>query len=323
LDRFSVGAGMAYQLYANKNESYRPALMALTDSLALQPRNANGGLWYYNNVDNLNAYRNLSYLDGMYSYSPFVVYEAVSLKITGTSPAAALKDALLQLRLLYDICRHNDTGLLVHGYDAIKAHKWADPVTGASPVVWSRSLAWYSLGLLFTLQAAAPSTELNGTTDLREIEKLFASVMHAQLDAAEHSLNVTSRPGVWQVVDKPGAKGNFVEASSSFLTVFTLLRGERLGYLPGAEEQVRQIACNMYVDVRKEYLMEDSDGTLSLNGTGAIASLSGQQVDYEYYVNRPIEKNMVIGTSAFVAASYEAGYAGCVGLFKEEDHAYE
>ena len=40
----------------------------------------------------------------------------------------------LQFDLLWQRCRQNDTGLLVHGYDYSKTAVWADPVTGASPV---------------------------------------------------------------------------------------------------------------------------------------------------------------------------------------------
>ncbi|RZL17157.1 MAG: hypothetical protein EOO89_09310, partial [Pedobacter sp.] len=94
----------------------------------------------------------MSYLDGMYSYPPFIT----TLPLLNESYAnpLALESALQQIQILYDICVL-PSGLLVHGYDALKAHAWANATTGASPEVWGRSLAWYSLGILNTLEAAA------------------------------------------------------------------------------------------------------------------------------------------------------------------------
>lgn len=46
----------------------------------------------------------------------------------------------------------NDTGLLVHGYDASKKAVRANPVTGASPIVWGRTLGWYVTGVVETLE---------------------------------------------------------------------------------------------------------------------------------------------------------------------------
>lgn len=321
LDRLSLGADMASWSLGQENDAhaaeYLPTIEALNSSLALQPRNANGGLWYYNNVNNLTAYRNLSYLDGMYSYAPYVTI-LPQLEDSGSDPLAALESALQQIQILYDICVR-PSGLLVHGYDSIKAHQWANTSTGASPEVWGRSLAWYSLGILNTLEAAAWSPEAKRSEAYTTLQALFQKVMHAQFQAAERSNALTGVPGVWQVVDRPGEAGNFVEASSSFMTVYTLLRGARLKLLDDTEPTTQYgqdrncssgavpIATEIYEAVSKQYLIQYANGSLSLNGTSIVASLSPQNVSYEYYVSRPTEMDSLIGTSAFALASYEMG----------------
>lgn len=321
LDRLSLGADMVSWSLRSENITsagkYLPTISALNASLALQPRNANGGLWYYNNVNNLTAYQNLSYLDGMYSYAPFVT--ALSqLDDSYADPLSSLESALQQIQALYDICIQ-PSGLLVHGYDALKTHQWANANTGASPEVWGRSLAWYSLGILNTLEAAAWSPDLKRSEAYATLELLFQNVMHAQVRAAQRSKALTGVPGVWQVVDKPGEAENYVEASSSFMTVYTLLRGERLKLLDDKNGTTTHnqganctgdavsIATEIYESVSAKYLITYTNGSLSVNGTSIVASLSPQNVSYGYYVSRPAEMDSLIGTSAFVLASYEMG----------------
>ena len=321
LDRFSLASNMvSWTLRAGNDTTqatkYLSTISAINASIALQPRNANGGLWYYNNVNNLTAYQNLSYLDGMYSYPPFVTV-LPQLNESYANPSA-LESALQQIQILYDICVL-PSGLLVHGYDALKAHKWANSTTGASPEVWGRSLAWYSLGILNTLEAAAWIPALKSSTSYATLKTLFQKVMYAQVQAAERSKALTGVAGVWQVVDKPGDVGNYVEASSSFMTVNTLLRGVRLELLDdqydtAADEQdddcsdgIVSVATEIYKAMSAEYLITYANGSLSLNGTSSVASLSPQNVSYAYYISRPMELDSLIGTSAFALASYEMG----------------
>ena len=322
LDRLSLGADMIAWSFRSPNDTqaakYLPTISALNTSLSLQPRNANGGLWYYNNVNNLTAYQNLSYLDGMYSYAPFVTILS-QLDDSYAHPLISLESALQQVQLLYDICVQ-PSGLLVHGYDALKAHQWANASTGASPEVWGRSLAWYSLGILNTLEAAAWSPDSLCSEAYATLKLVFQRVMHAQVRAAERSKSLTGVPGVWQVVDRPGGAGNYVEASSSFMTVYTLLRGARLQLLGDRQQHdtaaeheqqtnytssVVSVATEIYESVSAEYLITYTNGSLSLNGTSIVASLSPQNVSYAYYVSRPTELDSLIGTSAFALASYE------------------
>jgi rhamnogalacturonyl hydrolase YesR len=324
LDRLSLGADMVSWSLGPDNDAhaseYLPTMRALNSSLALQPRNADGGLWYYNNVNNLTAYRNLSYLDGMYSYAPYITI-LPQLSESGSEPLAGLESALQQIQLLYDVCLQ-PSGLVVHGYDAIKAHQWANTTTGASPEVWGRSLAWFSLGTLNTLETAGRDSATRSSEAYATLQTVFQKVMHAQVRAAERSKTLTGKPGVWQVVDKPGEAKNFVEASSSFMTVYTLLRSTRLNLLGdvnataqyardrNCSSSVVPIASEIYKSVSSQYLIQYTNGSLSLNGTSSVASLSPQNVSYEYYVSRPTEMDSLIGTSAFALASYEVGMLG-------------
>ncbi|CAK4032287.1 Six-hairpin glycosidase [Lecanosticta acicola] len=310
LDRLSVGTSMIYQYRETGDEEYLPAIAALQDSVKLQPQNANGGLWYYANPNNLSAYHNLSYSDGMFSYPAFALLSGEVLSVSNATvdrDLFGLAATVKQIARLYGICK-NDAGLVVHGYDASKAHAWANPITGASPVVWGRSLAWYTLGISNALEILQ---SLNVSRDASDsLGQLFESLVSAQLAALERSLGVGGAYGVWQVVDQPGANfqghGNFIEASASCMTAYSLLRGARLGFIEDANLRRRAISAGIgiYHQVLHEFLVSNDNGTLSLNGTSAVASLSGD-VDFTYYVTRPVVLNSLIGISAFILAGLE------------------
>ena len=310
LDRFSLGSSLLIAQQesstgnASSTASVNAAIAALELSAAEQQRNANGGLWYYADPANLAYYHNLSYLDGMFSYSPFAVLasastpaENVTAETQGSSDCSSSLGALAaleQLELLYNIT-NRPSGLLVHGYDASKAHNWSNPLTGASPSVWGRSLAWYGLGLLNTLELLHEQTANNSdtnrdspasvtqTTIRTKMQNLLNKVLLPQIAAAEHSYNLTGSYGVWQVVDHPGQTGNFVEASASCMTVYTLLRSARLHLLTSsaARAQAVTVAQGIYNNVLSEFLTEANNRTLSLSGTSSVATLSVEDVGYD------------------------------------------
>ncbi|CAK1364550.1 Unsaturated rhamnogalacturonyl hydrolase [Cercospora beticola] len=302
LDRLSIGSAMIQLYNETKDETMIPTIRALQQSVIDQKRNENGGLWYYDNQANISAYHNLSYLDGMFSYAPFVI---LSQEFNFTEDATNFSEeaALQQLRILRGICERED-GLYVHGYDPTKDHAWAkDSENGASPIVWSRAQAWYTLGIANTIAL----TETSHSTAAQTFKDYYHDLIVAQLDASDKAVE-SGGYGVWQVVDRPNeiVSGNFVEASSSLMTAYSMLKGARLGWLE--YEPLRQRAettgLGLFQAIRRYYVTEE-DGNLNLNGTSSVASLSGN-VDYEYYVSRPTVMNSLIGTSAFILAALEA-----------------
>ena len=242
-----------------------------------------GGLWFFNNVNNLTAYANLSYLDGMFSYAPFsALLPSVLPTLTAT---AAFDRVCMQLDILYHRCYQNDTGLLVHGYDAARTHPWVDPVTGASPIVWSRSLGWYTVGLVDSLEIAMhlyPQIQSEGSS-FSLVRQHFNELARALVQAVNASANATGRNALWQVVTQPGARGNFVESSGTALIAYALATGVRTGLLldKALNESAACTATKMVGDLVQNFVVENTSGTLSFNGTSSVASLSGNQINFE------------------------------------------
>ncbi|KAF2215294.1 glycoside hydrolase family 105 protein [Cercospora zeae-maydis SCOH1-5] len=303
LDRLSIGTAMIQLYNETKDETMIPTIRALQQSVIEQKRNSNGGLWYYDNPLNQSAYHNLSYLDGMFSYAPFAILSQ-EFNFTEDSTNFGEEAALKQLRILRSICERED-GLYVHGYDPTKDHAWAkSSAKGSSPIVWARAQAWYTLGVV----NAVSLTESSNSTAAQTFKDYYHDLIVAQLDASDKALE-RGGYGVWQVVDRPNesATGNFIEASSTLMTAYSMLKGARLGWLEYAplRQRAETTGLGLFQALKSHYLSDAEDGSLNLNGTSSVASLSGN-VDYDYYVTRPTVLNSLIGTSAFILAALEA-----------------
>ncbi|KNG46055.1 glycoside hydrolase family 105 protein [Stemphylium lycopersici] len=253
LDRLSSGNGVVRAWQQTGEEKYGDAVTALRRSIDLQPKNAEGGLWYY-------VYPYWSYLDGMYSFAPFI--SAYNTAFTNSS--AELDDMVLQLDLLWQHCYNAQTGLLVHGYDARRTAIWANNVTGASPHVWGRSLGWYCMALIDVLELL-PSTAVEAR---HYVQSRFQQLMPAVVAA------VDERTGGWnQVVDQAGREGNYIESSGSSMFIYSLLKGLRLGALAG-DMGYRDTAVRAYEYVAGTFVVENGNKTLGWNGTVSVCSLN-------------------------------------------------
>lgn len=286
--------------------AYRQVLDALRESVNLQPRNANGGLWYYADPQPPEeTYRNLSYSDGMYGFAPFA-----TLWGHQSTDGLNLDSASEQFAILYRHVLQNSTGLIVHGYDASKKAPWANRETGASPIVWGRSMGWYLAGLIDSLEIADMKPELCSHDSYRHMKAILCELCRANVAAALRSANRTGIYGVWQVVDRPGEDKNFVEASATALITYVLAKAMRLGYLgdlfsmdhaAGPEglgwlgrqsaesplmsaRMVRRVVQELYHETVHRFVVENSAGLLEYHGTSALASLEVAQLDYNVSV---------------------------------------
>ncbi|KAF2222303.1 Six-hairpin glycosidase-like protein [Elsinoe ampelina] len=274
-------------LYASTgDENYRAGFEALRSSIDLQPRNPKGGLQYY-------VYPGWSYLDGMFSLCSFY---ATYNKDYDRWNATARADLVSQLGQLWNRTRKAETGLLVHGYDYNRKASWADPVTGASPIVWGRSLGWYVMALVDVVELFA---ERAG--DVRELlVERFAGIMEGVVRVRDEGSGVW-----WQVMDQGGRKGNYLESSASAMFVYAMLKGVRLGYLEdGAGRNWTEVAVRGYRYIVDEFVVDTGNGTLEYDRTVSVCSLNSTAT-FEYYVNQPIAYNSVLGTNAFILASLE------------------
>lgn len=325
LDRLSVGNAMLDD--TTGDPTVAAALAALRNTVHLNNVNAERGLWYWQ------EYPFWSYLDGMYSLAPFVAADyargtagADTLTTQGSSTTHNATQALvdkvfLQFDLLWQHCRNSTTGLLAHGYDAGRSAPWASKVTGASGVVWARSMGWFVMALVDTIELVWPDWHGGGEGDavpeaqavyFRSLRGMYVSLATALLryQANDDDDTEPGGGGWFQVLDGAGREGNYVESSATAMFAYALLKGARLGYLgPDDAPLAREAGIAASEMLLRDYVSPGEDGWLDWGGTVAVCSLNSTAT-YEYYVGQPIVHNSVLGAAAFVLASVEAERLG-------------
>ncbi|QRW18849.1 cell wall glycoside hydrolase YteR [Rhizoctonia solani] len=183
-------------------------------------------------------------------------------------------------------------GLLYHGYDAGLTAVWAQPPTGRCIEVWNRAVGWYAMALVDVLdhfpQKHAGYKKIRGY-----LERLAPYIV----DSADP---VTGN--WWLVMGYPNRARNYIESSGSAMFVYSLLRGVRKGYLP--KKNYVKTATRAYEYLAKTFVVPETNGTLSWNGTVSVGSL-GSNGTFDYYVSVAEQQNDLKGLAPFILASLE------------------
>ncbi len=283
IDNILPGRNLLFLYKTTGNEKYRKAAALLREQLKTHPRTSEGGFWHKK------IYPSQMWLDGLYMGEPFYTEYAVTFK------EDAFDDIAKQFILMERHSRDDKTGLLYHGWDESKQQRWANPTTGRSPNFWGRAMGWYAMALVDTLdyfpQKHAQRAEL-----IAILNRLARAVAKYQ----------DSRSGLWyQVLDKGGAKGNYLESSAACMFVYALAKGVRKGYLPA---NYMKTANDGYRGIQREFVKYDASGRFNLAGTVSVAGLGGNPYrdgSYEYYLSEKVVTNDPKGVGAFLLAATE------------------
>jgi unsaturated rhamnogalacturonyl hydrolase len=145
------GAKNLITLYTlTKKKKYRKAAAKFIQQIDGQPRTSEGNFWHKK------IYPNQVWLDGLYMALPYYMeYDVLYQK------SENINDIYNQFFNVYELMRDKKTGLYYHGYDSTKSIFWADKTTGLSKNFWLRSLGWYSMSLLDTLNKAGDKNSEN------------------------------------------------------------------------------------------------------------------------------------------------------------------
>ncbi|MBQ7266317.1 MAG: glycoside hydrolase family 88 protein [Firmicutes bacterium] len=286
----NVNAGKTlFELYKlTGKEKYRKAIDTIYSQVSLQPRTAEGNFWHKL------IYPYQVWLDGMYMGQPFYMQYEVEY-----NNCKNCKDSYNQFMNVYRIMRDEKTGLYYHGYDSTKKIFWADKETGLSKNFWLRALGWYSMALIDTIEVMPSSMEEEKQT-LKDVYKQLIDSM----------LKFQDESGMWyQVVDKIGEKGNYLETSGSAIFAYSIMKSVRMGIL---EESYFNYGLKAFNGICDKYLSE-KDGQLQLDGICLVAGLgpsnkTRRDGTYEYYMSEPVVSNDAKGVAPLVLAYTETLY---------------
>lgn len=233
------------------------------------PENAEGGFWHKTDL------KDQMWLDGLYMAGPFCAEYAQRF-----GDAALARKVVHQAQLMEQKTRDARTGLMYHAWDGARQEPWADPATGRSAEFWGRAMGWVPVALLNDLDFLAP--DVPGRDDLARIAT----------DLLRALCRYQSEDGRWyQVVDKGGQPGNWLENSCSCLYVAGLCKAIRKGYL---DASYAENARRGYEGVVRSLEWRGED---LLIGHVCIGTGVG---DYRHYCERPISVNDLHGVGAFL-----------------------
>jgi unsaturated rhamnogalacturonyl hydrolase len=267
---------------------FRRAMRSLRRQLEEQPRIPDGGFWHKK------AYPDQMWLDGLYMAELFYTDYAM-LYESGAKRDSSLNDVTDQFVLAAKHTFDPATGLYRHAYDDSRKMFWCDPVTGQSKHAWGRAEGWYMMAMADVID------KMPVTYDRRaEIVSIFQNLVEQLPRYAD------PKTGMWyQVMDRPGADGNYVEATCSAMFVYSMLKGIRIGVL---DESLLPYARRCYERLCSTFITSDGDGILTLHKCCAVAGLGGKENrsgDYDYYINCKVVDNDPKGVGPFILASLE------------------
>lgn len=291
IDKYSldlVNSGkILFEIYKKTGEErYKTAMETLHKQLEGHPRNSDGGYWHKK------SYPRQMWLDGVYMADPFSAQYGAEFNVS-----KAIDDAILQCELVQKHTFEAKTGLNFHGYDEKKEQFWANKTTGTSSHVWGRAQGWYCMAIVDILDYV-PANHPKRKELIGILQKVYAAVLQSQ----DKKTKVW-----WQVMDLPGKKGNYLEATCSTMFVYSFAKAYNKGYV-GAE--YKKAALNGFAGILKQFVIENQDKTISITKCCAVAGLGGKNPQdrdgsFEYYLSEPIINNDAKAVGPFIMAGIE------------------
>lgn len=267
-------------------EKYRKAMDVLYAQLKSQPRTKEGGFWHKQ------IYPGQMWLDGLYMAEPFYAEYTRRYVSDPAECAANYADIAQQFIIVAEHTYDSDTQLYRHAWDSSRQMFWANSYSGKSAHAWGRALGWYMMALADVLPLLPENTP--GRDRMLEIFRNLAEILPKYADP---------ETGMWyQVLDRPGDKGNYTEATASAMFIYAMAKGSRYGYA-----DCRTYAREAYKKLQKTFITREK-GLVNLNRCCEVAGLGGKTFrsgDYDYYINEKVRSNDPKGIGPLIWAALE------------------
>ncbi|KAH7230489.1 Six-hairpin glycosidase-like protein [Fusarium redolens] len=286
LDNYRIGMNLLYWYKQTGDDKYKIAADFIRDRINQHPRTPTGGFWHRSPT-----YPDQMWLDGIFMCDSFYAEWTAEFDAKNTT---AWDDIVLQWDKIQEVTIDKETGLPVHGFDESKTAVWADPKTGASPIVWSRAVGWYIWSLIEVLDVFPKSHP-----GYKRLVTYYKDLSSALLRAQGHESHL------WELVmnkQYEGVEGNYIESSASAMFTYGWLAGLRRGLLD--EKTYTKPAKEAYKRLIRDFVTKNNNGTITWEGTVEVGSLNSD-ASFEYYTEVPVVPNDTRGMGPFMMAIYE------------------
>ncbi len=280
------GGKILFQLYKDTHkEKYANAIKMLRSQMLNHPRTAEGGFWHKK------VYPHQMWLDGLYMGSPFLAQYAKEF-----NESALFEDVINQFVLIDKHSYDPVTGLYYHGWDESREQKWANKINGTSPNFWGRSVGWYAMALVDAMDFI-PSDHKYRSKMIEIMYKVANGI----------AKNQDKDTGLWfQVLDKKGEPGNYLESTASSMFVYFLLKAVNNKYI---DAKYLDVAKKGYSGILQTFIKNNDDGTISITNCCSVVGLGGspnyRDGSYGYYVGEKVVNDDLKAIGPFILAGIE------------------
>ncbi len=284
IDQVNPGKMMFILFDRTGNPGYEKVIHTLHEQLQKQPRISEGGFWHKK------IYPDQMWLDGLYMGAPFYAQYAIRY-----DRPEELRDVVNQFLIVAAHTYDPATGLYRHAFDASRQMPWADPLTGQAPHAWGRAMGWFSMAMVDVLDFL-PEDQPGRDKIIETLRDMIQKLSEIQDPATG---------GWYQVLDRTGDEGNYIETSCTAMFAYSIFKGVRMGYL---DDRYLAVADNAYQGLLENFIVTDNDGLVTMKNICGVAGLGGDPYrdgSFEYYIGEEIRDNDPKGVGPFILASLE------------------
>ncbi|MBN2504999.1 MAG: glycoside hydrolase family 88 protein [Bacilli bacterium] len=278
IDNILSGNALLQTYILTGKAKYRRASDLLRSQLFSHPRTDSGGFWHKL------RYPYQIWLDGLYMGQIFYLHYGLEFNEQDIFPDV-FSQCINVRKYLFD----NDKKLYFHAYDEKKVMQWANPESGRSPNVWSRSVGWLAMAFVEVSELFLGFDKKKSKVIVEMLEELLSGML-AHRDQESK---------MWyQIVNKPSLEGNYLETSGSAMLAYAMLKGSRLDLI---DKKYREQGLETILGIEKTYLSE-VNGKFCLGGTCKVAGLDNEKRDGSdaYYLSEPIAVNEIKGVGPYL-----------------------
>lgn len=283
LDNIAPGRAIIFAYEQTGNEKYKKAIEKLKEQLMEQPRTQSGNFWHKK------IYPNQVWLDGIFMAQPF--YMACETKFGKKN---AYNDINRQFKKVREHMFHKEKELYFHGFDESRSIFWADKETGCSKNFWLRSIGWYQMGIIDTLEAMS-----------KEVFEQYMDLVGLYKESLKGILKFQDKESklFYQVVDHKEVEGNYLETSGSAMIAASILKACHMKVL--LKEKYWDIGKSILESLVVQKLEKVNDAIV-LKDNCMVAGLGPNENrrdgSISYYLSEPIVDNDLKGIAALFMA---------------------